>query len=274
MPILHADFTQLVISAYTMHNQQLPPPVPLPNVPGLVEGPATMGWPPGFLGHKQALKVLVDGAPAVQQGHDVGFMIPHFALPPNALMAVNTMFSKHKVMIPVSSVELQGKPAGTYLWFLLGLICANPVSLPTGVVILIRCTVFAGFQWMDLLKGAGYIAIDVVFDFIWNKVFKGSWLGKSLKDKLGNKIPGLITLPKLADPKAVVVLEGLGLREMVFDGGIGLVMRTMLAQAGNKVVDHVLKSWIVSPAVTGLPRGPTGVGRGDYSKKFFDQKWW
>jgi hypothetical protein len=274
MPLLHGDFTQLVISAFTMHNQQLPPPVPAPNVPGLVEGPATMGWPPGFIAHKQAMTVFIDGAPGIKQGHDVGYMIPHFALPPNALMAVNTMFSKHKVIMPISSVKLQDKTAGTYLFFLLGEICANPCSMPTGVVLLLRCTVFAGFNWKDLLKGLGYIVIDAVFDLIWNKIFKGNFLGKSLKDAEGKAIKGILTMPKIKDPVALKVLDGLSLGEMVFWGGGGLVARTVLIQMGNKALDHVIKSWIVSPAVSGLPRGQSKVGRGDYEKPFFDAKWW
>jgi hypothetical protein len=273
VPILHANYTQLVISAFTMHNAALPPVPPLPqlfNLPGLVEGPATMGWPPGFIAHKQAFTVQVDGAPGVQQGHDVGYMIPHFAIPPNALMAVNTAFSKHKVMIPVSSVLLEKKPAGTYLFFLLGMICCNPVSLPTGIVILLRCTVWTGFNLIDLLKAVGYMAIDIALDLVWNKVFKGAWSGRNL-DAASKKIAeGLLKLPKIADPK----LGDLSLRDMLTWGGARLVARWTLVQTANKALDHVLKSWIVSPAVTGLPRGQSGVGRGDYGIKFFDKKWW
>jgi hypothetical protein len=277
LPILHADYTQIVISAFTMHNAALPPVPPLPpllNLPGLVEGPATMGWPPGFIAHKQAPTVLVDGAPGVQQGHDVGYLIPHFALPPNGLMAVNAAFSKHKVMIPVSKVLLEKKPAGTYLFFLLGMICCNPVSLPTGVVMLLRCTVWTGFNLLDLLKALGYMALDIVLDLVWNRIFKGKWLGRNV-DAAGNKIgKALLNMPKLADPKAIVVLGDLSLREMLMDGGARLVARWTLVQTANKALDHVLKSWVVSPLTTGLPRGQSGLGRGDYSVKFFDAKWW
>jgi hypothetical protein len=276
-PILHADFTQIVISAFTMHNAALPPVPPLPplfNLPGLVEGPATMGWPPGFIAHKQSMTVLPDGAPGVQQGHDVGYLIPHFAIPPNALMAVNTLFSKHKVMIPVSTVKFEGKPAGTYLFFLLGMICCNPVSLPTGVVLLIKCTVWTGFSLMNLLKGVGYMAIDIVFDLIWNKIFKGAFSGVNM-NAAGDKIAkGLLALPKIGDPAATCVLGALSLREMLFWGGAGLVARWTLVQTANKALDHVLKSWVVGPVVTGLPRGQAGLGRGDYGIKFFDAKWW
>ena len=51
----------------------------------------------------------------------------------------------------------------------------------------------------------------------------------------------------------------------IAQGGAGLVARYMLPRLGNKVVDHLLKSWIVSPLVTGGLRGSPSVGRGDYS---------
>ena len=74
--VLNAGWRQFGLSAFTMHDQYLPPPPPappLPAIPGLIEGPAFMGWPPGsHLGHKKAPTVLVDGNPGIQQGHDVG----------------------------------------------------------------------------------------------------------------------------------------------------------------------------------------------------------
>src|SRR4051812_37664626 len=119
VPVLNAGFNQFGISMFNMHDQYLPPPPPappLPSIPGAFEGPAFLGWPPGFFVHKKAPKVIVDGNPGIQQGHDVGYIIPHLAIPMNALCAVHTLLSKHKVMFPVSSVLLEGKPVGTYLW--------------------------------------------------------------------------------------------------------------------------------------------------------------
>ena len=109
-PVLNAGWLQIGVSAFTMHDQAVPPvpplPTPLPAIPGLIEGPAFMGWPPGMLSHKTAPTVKVDGNPGVQQGHDIGYVIPHFAIPMNALCALNTLLSKHKVMFPVSSVKI------------------------------------------------------------------------------------------------------------------------------------------------------------------------
>jgi hypothetical protein len=235
-----------------------------------------MGWPPGFFVHKQAMKVLVDGAPGVQQGHDVGYMIPHFAIPMNALCALNTLFSKHKVMIPVSSVQLQGKPAGTYLLFLLGEICCNPASLPTGIVLLIKCTVWTSPSFWDILKGLAYMAIDAALDLAWNKIFKGSWMGTKVEG-----FKPFINLSPFSGGKAAQILglgfalqPGIGVITAMFQGGSGPVARYVLSQFGNKVIDHVANSWFVGPLVTGAPRGIPAVGRGDYTHKFFNEPWW
>jgi hypothetical protein len=247
-PVLNAGWLQIGVSAFTMHDQALPPvppiPTPLPAIPGLIEGPAFMGWPPGMLSHKTAPTVKVDGNPGVQQGHDIGYVIPHFAIPMNALCALNTLLSKHKVMFPVGSVKIEKKPVGTYLLFLLGLICCNPVSLPTGVLIILKCTVWTKMTWKDFFKGLAMIAIDMVFDLIWNKI----------KGRLP-KLPGAT--------KGLEVLGELTLREMVMWGGAGLVGRYLLREGANKVFQHIVKSWVLSPLVTGLPWGKVGIGRGN-----------
>lgn len=263
IPIINAGFTQIGISAFTMHNQAVPPvppvPIPLPNIPGLIEGPVPMGWPPGFITHKRSLKVLVDGNPGIQSGHDCGYLIPHFAIPMNALCAVNMAFSKHKPMWSVSSVLIEDKPAGTYMFFLLGIICCNPVSLPTGVVILIKCTVWSSFSLLDLLICLASIALEVVFDYLFNK--------------LAAKVPWLKPKP-FAGPNALIVLGGHSFREMLTDGGARLVGRYVLAQLGNKAVQHIIKSWVVKPLVGQLPRGNSGLGRGRASVPFFKGNWW
>ena len=246
-PVLNAGWLQIGVSAFTMHEQALPPvPVPAPNppIPGLIEGPAFMGWPPGMLSHKTAPTVKVDGNPGVQQGHDIGYVIPHFAIPMNALCALNTLLSKHKVMFPISSVKLEKKPVGTYLLFLAGLICCNPMSLPSGVLIILKCTVWTKMTLADFFKGLAMIAIDMLFDRIWNKV----------KGRLP-RLPGA--------QKGVEVLGDLTLREMVLWGGAGLVGRYVVREGANKVFQHIVKSWVLGPLVTGLPWGKVGVGRGN-----------
>jgi hypothetical protein len=234
-----------------------------------------MGNPAGTLSHKTAMNVLVDGNPGVKQGHDVGYMIPHFAVPMNALCAVNMLLSKHKVMIPVSSVQMKGSPAGTYLAFLFGEICCSPVSFPTGVVVLFKCTVWTRPSLMDFIKGLLYIALDMLLDKLWRKLFSKSQNPLLLKifkyfkedSAVANNCARILVLGFALNP-------GAGVLSVMAHGGARLVAKYMLPQLGNKAVDHMLKSWVVSPLVTGAARGSPSIGRGDYSYKFFDAKWW
>ena len=251
VPILSAGWLQIGVSAFTRHDAWVPPvPTDAKGLPGLIEFPAPMGWPPGMLSHKTAPSVLSDGNPTVQHGHDIGYLIPHFAIPYNALCVLHTVFSKHKVVIPVSRVKVEGKDAGTYLWFLLGEICANPVSMPTGVVFLLKCTVWTTITVGDLLKGLLIAAIDAAFDLLWSKV-KG-------------------VFPKPAH-KHLEVLGGLdSLPEVLKYGGGGLVWRLLLKEGATRAYQHILKSWVLSPMVTGLPFGKMGIGRGNWAyHKFF-----
>src|SRR4051794_10135630 len=106
IPVLNSGWLQLGISIYTQHDQAVPPvPTPAPGVPGLIEGPAPMGWPPGIISHKIAFTTFTDGAPTIQHGHDIGYMILHTAIPMNALSAVHTLLSKHKIVFPVSHTK-------------------------------------------------------------------------------------------------------------------------------------------------------------------------
>ncbi|HKQ70797.1 MAG TPA: hypothetical protein VJT73_15730 [Polyangiaceae bacterium] len=245
LPVLNAGWAQLGLSAFMMHDQAVPPIPPVPGVPGIIEGPAFMGWPPGMLSHKTELTVMSDGNPTVQQGHDIGYMIMHLQAPMNSLTALHTLLSKHKVVFPVSTVKAGGKPIGTYLFFLLGEICSNPLSLPSGVLILIKCTVWTSMGIGDLLIGIAVIAIDMAFDYVWNKV-KGK-------------------IPKIPGQKHLQVLGGLSLGEMLTGGGARLVGGYLLREGGNKVFQHILKSWVLSPLLTGLPFGKSGIGRGNWA---------
>jgi hypothetical protein len=60
-PILNAGWLQIGVSAFTIHNAAIPPVPPAPSpilLSGLIEGPAFMGWPPGFLSHRKEATVL------------------------------------------------------------------------------------------------------------------------------------------------------------------------------------------------------------------------
>lgn len=269
VPILHASISNFVVSCFTMHDAFLPPMPPAPKVPvpGVVEGMVSMGWPPGVIAHKTALTVNADGAPAVQHNHDVGYLIPHIQAPPNALSVVHMAFSKHKVMFPISHVKVGGSAAGTYLPVYLGQICCNPVGLPTGVVLLFKCTVWSSMTWLDFFKGVLNIALDVAIDMLWNRIFKGGWLGPKQGAELA-KLP-------LQGKDFAVVLSGYTVRDVLQDpGAMRVVASWIKLQLRNKFVDHVLKSWLATPAAFNLAKGESGLGRGRATVKFFDLDWY
>src|SRR5215475_15678805 len=112
---LNQGWTQWAFGG-TFHGQYLPPPAPDKCMPA-IDLPAPMGYPPGIkLTHKVGSRTYFDGNKAVQQGHDIGYFIIHFALPTNWLMLINSIFSKHKVEFPVTSVLIEGQPMGTYVF--------------------------------------------------------------------------------------------------------------------------------------------------------------
>ena len=186
---LHRGFSQFGISVFTMHDVWIPPAPIVKYAPGFMEGPAFMGHPPGiYVSHKVAHKVHFDGGPAVQQGHDAGYLIPHIPVVtsvPNLMLLVHMAVSKHKVMFPAMNVLVDGKPMGMYFGFFLGAICSNPVSLPTGVLIKLSGTVVHDMTLTDFLWGLAMLVVDTVIDILWSKIMKGeNWRGAaSLLDK-------------------------------------------------------------------------------------------
>jgi len=175
-PGLHRGFLQLGVSAYTMHNQFVPPPPPappIPAVPGLIEIPGFMQNPISQYQAKAGTTVFFDGGPAVQEGHDMGFMIPHFAIPMNVLCGVNTLLSKHKILVPIGKVKIQGQNMGSYLMFAPGQICADVVSIPTAVVMLLKCTVWSTVTLADFIAAVITSVIDAAMDYLWSKMTGG-----------------------------------------------------------------------------------------------------
>jgi len=269
---LHQAMDQLALGTIPTHDICVPPPVKVPCVPHILE-PGTIGWPGGyFITHKVGDKTFFDGSKAVQQGHDCGYLIPHIG-PPNVLLAVHILFSKHKVMFPVSKVLIEGKALGTYLIAFLGLICSQVVSRPSGIVIPIRCTVFATMSALDIFLGLVFIAIDMAIDKLWDKY------GKGISDKIASKISSAISKKAIeAAAKAAVkeVVEPV-LTDVILKPAAGFLGR----QVAAKAIDHIAKSFVVGPILQGLPFLPiqiaspqpvlpsVGVGRGNKVKITF-----
>lgn len=252
--VLNAGFTQWGMAFGVPHDQFMPPPPPappLPSVPSPFEG-AAMGWPVATFLHKKAPTVLVDGNPGVQQGHDIGYMIPHVAIPLNALLLLHIGLSKHKVMIPVSSVELEGKPVGTYLIMFLGMVCANPISTPQGMLMVGKCTVQTSATLGDILLGAFYIGFEMAVDALWSKLVGarikldpngplGSLSGTALGAVLG-------TVSPLAREVEQIIITNMALG----------------------VITGQVKKWIWEPLVVGgVEHGNPTLGRGKAGLKPF-----
>ncbi len=267
VPILHASGTHLAVSFVTTHDAFLPPMPPEPKrfgAPGIMEGPASMGSGPGMVAHKTVTTVMVDGAPAVNQGHDVGYMIPHLQAPPNALSAVHIAFSKHKVMFPISSIQIGGSSAGTYLSYMGGQICCNPVGLPTGMVVLLKCTVWSSMTLGDLGSGLIRIAWEVFFDAFWNRVFKGGWF---------KKVDGREWAKMLFQNKSIENLVGtIGKTWSAEVASIlckGLKAHFTLLELTSKLVDHFAKTWMTKTLAEGIPERKIEIGRSQMKVEIF-----
>lgn len=152
-------------AATTMHGATPPPLGPgiLPHIEG-----ARLNYSVTF--RKIAERVLIDGAPAVQLGHDVGFGVPHMPIPlvpPNPVLPATIAFSSCKAMFGKSNVIVAGTPAA---WWLPGVamlhVCSDPFPLPVGLSPTAPfSTVRFGFSWSDLLRGYADITIDQAISF-------------------------------------------------------------------------------------------------------------
>jgi hypothetical protein len=261
---LNRGFTQFGISLFNIHDQWTPPPVPIKFIPGLFEGPAFMGWPgPIQTTHKFGAHTFFDGHEAIQQSHDVGYLIPHLALPMNAMCGVHMLISKHKIMMPISSVEIENKMMGVYLGIFLGQICSNPVSLPLGAGVLLGGTVITEATPMDVLLGLSFIMVEMLFDAFWSLVAKGDVWGRPWRNADGK------VLTDAAGKKLYKAVYGKFPRPLTFYKGHlqRLIQQTdtlpdVLVQ---KVSDHLYKSWVFGPLVKGgvfqsLASVPGGAG--------------
>ena len=152
-----------IFVALTSHKALAPPPLVLPPLLPHAET-CTLGW--GGVFAKTSPNVFVQGASAIQLGHDVGAWIPHVPIPPvppNTMLPAHMAFSSCKALFGKSRVLLNGTPAA---WHLPGVamlqMCADPLPMPVGVCpkVLWR-TVKFGFAWDDLLLGYADIAADV-----------------------------------------------------------------------------------------------------------------
>jgi hypothetical protein len=245
---LNRGCSQWCASLFSMHDVWIPPPVLEKFIPGWGEGGVPLGWPgPIQVTHKFGTRTYFDGHQAIQQSHDVGYLIPHLALPPNLLILLHSLVSKHKVMIPVSSVDIEGKMMGTYLIIFLSLICCNPVSLPTGVLLPFGGTVISSLSAKDILLGVGFIFVDMLFDAIWSLVMKGDVWGRPLrnaKNRIVQSAGKTVYKQIWADSPIKATWYKNNLSKILSKWPVPAVW-------AQKVTDHIAKSWIAGPLIKG-----------------------
>ena len=170
------------------HMQLLPPAVPAPVPVPAVEMIATMMWTAGFaLGtNKFTNSVLHKGVFIMQEGHDIGPLIPDVTIPPtNVWYAVMWPLSKRKVMFSASTVKMNGKSAGctTILPPFVMICCGEPISIPFGYSVICPLnTVRLGMTLGDIIAGIASIAVSVALDIIFNKI------GGKLTDRFGTRL--------------------------------------------------------------------------------------
>jgi hypothetical protein len=173
---MHAMNSFLGVSLHACAN-----PMPLPSPVPHVEGGLRMRESALFA--KISDNVYFDRFPAVQLGHDVGFLIPHYnlipPLPPNLLLAVIIPFSSAKVTFGRSSVLVNKTPAAMYRVFLPMLLCGDPLKLPAGFVLEagFRNTVVFTLTSQDVLQGIARIVWENIKSLI-IKELGGKALGR------------------------------------------------------------------------------------------------
>jgi hypothetical protein len=178
----------------TPHKNLPLPGMPPPTIAGHLEGAVPMGY--SYLFRKISTNVQFNGFGAVQMGHDVGFLIPHYnvipPVPPNTLLAMIIPFSSCKITWGQSKVLVNKSPAGAWFPLLQNCLdCADPAKIPAGFLVdaAFRNTVIFSFNWTDFFIGLLYAGFESGSSFLLGKLCKnvgGKWLGDALGQRLGN----------------------------------------------------------------------------------------
>jgi hypothetical protein len=159
-PMLGVDF-----------HDTIPPPGPVmvPNIPHFCG--ATLRWV--MPTHKKADTVEAIGFCVMQQGTDIGNLIPHVCAP-HYLLPLVILVSGSKSHFGVATVQVCGSPIAVALAVIynFNLNCAGATRppLPTGLVIAPN-TVIASMTLGDFLGGLFAMIIDGAIQFGLNKLF-------------------------------------------------------------------------------------------------------
>jgi len=158
-----------VVLGVSSHFGPIAPVGPLFSIEG-----AAQWWPPGYYLHKNKFTETVRhrGNKIVQQGHDIGPIMPHLTFPllGNPWYVKIYLLSSCEVKFSSSSVKGNGKEIGcASLWIPLPMMtCGEPISWPLAFPItpIFLSSVSVGVTLMDLLAGVISIATSMILDFL------------------------------------------------------------------------------------------------------------
>jgi hypothetical protein len=162
--------TTFVLHRVWLHNYVTPSgasvPIPHLDVPVSQKG---VGLSSSF-----SQKVYHDGQGIVLSDHDIGFLIPHVALPLHPLLLVYTLGSSCKTMFSSSTVHIEGKTVAC-AWFALlpMVVCGQPLNFPRAWPVNFG-SVMVGFTGADLFRGLFVYLHGLLFDHMFKTMAKGS----------------------------------------------------------------------------------------------------
>jgi hypothetical protein len=225
-------------------HKYLPLPVPTPVIAGHLEGGVPMGY--SYLFRKISTNVQFNGFGAVQMGHDVGFLIPHYNVippaPPNSLLAVLIPFSSCKITWAQSKVLVNKTPAGAWFPLLQNCLdCADPAKIPAGFLVdaAFRNTVIFSFNWTDFFIGLLYAGFESGSGFLLGKLcgnLGGKWLGDALGQRMGNLV-GQQLLGRI----------GVQLNEVAVE--------TFITKAYSTILQKTILKWVATGPLGDLIKG-------------------
>lgn len=261
-----------------MHGLILPPPVPpaLANTLA-IEMLTTVAWTAGYvLGkNKFAKTVKHKGGYIMQEGHDIGPLIPDVTIPPTNLWYLKMWpLSKREVKFAASKVKMCGKATGCASLInappFLMITCGEPVSWPIASSYLaVMNTVRVGVSCMDFLAGVLSIVVSIGLDLVMNKIMGGSWnpfksASEAITTSITRKILGSIGMDMLTDlgknlvsglcGMGITALTGTGTPQFKFAVGNAWVGGELTLGGGWGIEGHAMS-------------GQLGTGSGDAAAK-------
>lgn len=170
---LSNDLTVGSIAGFNAHGFAAPPAPPVPAVPTF-DYPTPSFWPPGScLGQNKLTACITHRRAAiVQDGHDVGAMIPHLSMPAfNVLTPIHMLFAKRKTVFFEPRVRFEKRFAAPCSAFAMlptpMMSCNDPIGLPIASSVTdFKNTVEFGMSPWSYARSYLVMTATVVTDFV------------------------------------------------------------------------------------------------------------